>query len=100
MPSHLQELMEDGEHYGWLAVRAYHVAWFQHLEQGWAMSGDEAIKLKLCHALMWHPVMLATKDIATPSQPAKQQQPNTTHRRRGSVFSELAKPGDKNMHWF
>ena len=26
MLAHLQELKEDGEHYGWLAVRAYHAA--------------------------------------------------------------------------
>ena len=33
MLSHLQELMEDGEHYGWPVVRAYHATWL-HVEQG------------------------------------------------------------------
>ena len=34
MLDHLQELMEDGEHYGWPVVRAYHASWLQHIEQG------------------------------------------------------------------
>ena len=33
---HLQELMEDHEHYGWPLVRVYHTAWLQHMEQGWS----------------------------------------------------------------
>ena len=36
MLSHLQELMADGEAYGWHVVLAYHAAWLQHLEQGWS----------------------------------------------------------------
>ena len=32
MLTHLQELMEDGEKYGWPAARAYHAAWLQHIE--------------------------------------------------------------------
>ena len=43
MLEHLQELMEDGEHYGWLVVRPYHAPWLQNIEQGWAAWGDEAI---------------------------------------------------------
>ena len=35
MASHLQEMMEDGETFGWLVVCAYHAHWLQHLEQGW-----------------------------------------------------------------
>ena len=34
MLAHLQEMMEDGEAYGWPIVLSYHVAWLQHLEQG------------------------------------------------------------------
>ena len=34
MLSHIQELMADGEAYGWPVVLAYHAAWLQHLEQG------------------------------------------------------------------
>ena len=38
MAIHLQEMMEDGETFGWPVVRAYHAAWLQVLapapEQG------------------------------------------------------------------
>ena len=34
MLSHLQELMANGETYGWPIALAYHTAWIQHLEQG------------------------------------------------------------------
>ena len=50
----LQELMKDGEQYGWPAVRAYHATWLQHMEQGWAAWGDQAAKLELHCALVWH----------------------------------------------
>ena len=43
--------MEDGEWY-LSVVRAYHAAWLQHVEQGWAAWGDEAVKLKLQHVLV------------------------------------------------
>ena len=46
MLSHLQELMEDGQHYGWATVRSYHVALLQNLEQGQATWEDEETKLK------------------------------------------------------
>ena len=39
--THLQELMADGEHYGWPAISAYHAAWLQHIEQGRTAWGDE-----------------------------------------------------------
>ena len=32
MATHLQEMMEDGETFGWPLVKAYHAVWFQHLE--------------------------------------------------------------------
>ena len=55
MLDHPQELMEDGEHYGWPVVRAYHAAWLQHIEYGREAWGDKAVKLKLQHALEWLP---------------------------------------------
>ena len=33
MLDHFQELMEDGEHYGWSVVSACHATWLQHMEQ-------------------------------------------------------------------
>ena len=50
---HLQELMEDADTYGWEAVRIYHAAWLQFLEQGCVSCGDEDKKLKLYRALVW-----------------------------------------------
>ena len=57
MIEHLQEQMEDGEHYGWPMVRVYHAAWLQNIEQGRAAWRDEATKLKLQRALVWHRVV-------------------------------------------
>ena len=47
MLDHLQELMEDGEHYGWPVVWGYHAAWLQYMEQGQEAWGNEAAKLQL-----------------------------------------------------
>ena len=54
MLSHIHELMDDEENYRWLAVRAYHAAWLQHLEQAQAMWDEEAIKLKSCSHVALH----------------------------------------------
>ena len=32
MSTHLKEIMEDGETFGWPVVRAYHAFWLQHLD--------------------------------------------------------------------
>ena len=45
--SHLQELMEDVEVYGWKVVKDYHAAWLQFMEQGRAAWCDTAKKEKL-----------------------------------------------------
>ena len=47
MLTHLHEMMDDGEAYGWPIVRSYHAAWLQHVEQHQAMWEDEATQLKL-----------------------------------------------------
>ena len=39
--THLQELMEYGERYWWLDVRAYHATWLQHIEQVQVAWGEE-----------------------------------------------------------
>ena len=44
MLTHLQELFEDIEMYGWKSVNDYHAAWLQLLEQGWAAWGDAVKK--------------------------------------------------------
>ena len=54
MGDHLQEMMEDGETFGWPMVGAYHAVWLQYLEQGKATWNNEATRLKLCRSLVWH----------------------------------------------
>ena len=45
MASHLEDLMEDVELYGWERVRAYHIVWLNQLEQGWATWENEEEKV-------------------------------------------------------
>ena len=83
MLEHLQELMEDWEHYGWPVVRAYHATWIQNIEQGRVAWGAEAIKLKLWHALVWHRVMApidSHQAYTAPSQLSSAHQPSQTFR--------------------
>ena len=54
MSAHVKEIMEDGKCFRWPTVRAYHVVWLQHLERGRATWDDEATRLKLHKALVWH----------------------------------------------
>ena len=54
MDSHLEDLMEDGEAYGWPVVRDFHSTWLQHIEMGRTTWDDEATKLKLRRTLVWH----------------------------------------------
>ena len=78
MLKHLQELMEDAEHYGWPILRAYHAAWLQHIEQGRAVWGDVSTKFRLQHVVVWHHVVTLVEpshtytvnyQLATPFQP-------------------------------
>ena len=73
MLTHLQEIMEDGEAYGWPVVQYYHAAWLQHMEQGRVSWEDETTKLKLRRALVWHRVLLPTESSSAPSHPTRQQ---------------------------
>ena len=69
MLNHLQELMEDSKHYGWPVIRACNAAWLQHVEQSWAVWGDEAVKLRLWHALVWHHVVASTDSYQASTAP-------------------------------
>ena len=68
MLNHLQELIEEVEHYGWPMVRAYHATWLQHIEHGRVAWGDTAVKLKLhlpwCGIMSWPP-----QTLLRPTQP-------------------------------
>ena len=92
---HLQALMEYDDDYGWLAVRAYHAAWLQILEQGQALWGDKVVKLKLGCALMSCCAQKPPQHSL--SRASHEQPPQTTNKpnRRGTVLSEPAKPEDK-----
>ena len=95
MPTHLQDLMEDGEAYGWSMVLSYHATWLQHLEQGWASWGDHATKLKLSHALLWHLVAPSSNAPAAPSQLCKQPPAANRTQRKREPYGGLAKPRSK-----
>ena len=73
MLSHLQELMADGEAYGWPVVLVYHAACLQHLKQGRAAWVDLDTKLKLRWALVWHSMAKSPRPVAA-SQAASQHQ--------------------------
>ena len=75
----LQELKEDGEHYGWLVVRAYHADWLQNIEQGRAAWGDASAKLRLQCVLVWHCVVAQVEVHHTYPAP---YQPTTTYQPR------------------
>ena len=89
MLNHLQELMEDGEHYGWPVFRCIMLPG----EQGRVAWRDEAVKLKLTCALVWHHVVApqtplkptppphswpAPTNLAKP--PSGSRQPHQNHR--------------------
>ena len=52
LPQHLQELMDDAEIYSWRAVRDYHTAWLQNIEQGRTSWKDTDKKAKLRRTLV------------------------------------------------
>ena len=56
MDSHLQDLMEDGEAYGWQVVSDFHSTWLQCIELVRATWDNHDTKLKLIHTLVWHRV--------------------------------------------
>ena len=70
MSAHLKEIMGDGETFGWPVVRAYLVVWLQHLQLGRAMWDDEATRLKLRRALVWHKMAPSSQPSATPATTA------------------------------
>ena len=93
MSGHLQEMMEDGETFGWPVVRAYHAVWLQHLEQGRAMWHNETTKLKLRRALVWHRIAPSSQPRSTPASTTPQA-PIRALRHMGP-FRLTAQPGDQ-----
>ena len=67
MVAHLQEMVGDVETFGWHMVRAYHAVWLQHQEQGRVTWNDEATRLKLCRALVWHRIAPSSQPSAKPA---------------------------------
>ena len=71
MESHLQDLIEDGEAYGWPVVRDFHSTWLQHIEMGRVTWDDHATKLKL--TLVWHRVASPMQRSSPNPRPETQQ---------------------------
>ena len=93
MLAHSQQLMEDGEAYGWSVVLLlYDAAWLQHLEQGRALWEHHAMKLKLRHPLVWHWMVLPSKALAASPQPRKQPPAAIRNHRKAGAYSGPAKP--------
>ena len=55
MTTHLEELMEVVDHYGWETVKAFSAAWLNQLEQKCTNWSDGEARMKLRRALVWHP---------------------------------------------
>ena len=53
MLSHLQQLMEDSDVYGWKVTRDFHATWVQKMEQGRAAWGETGKKEKFKRLLVW-----------------------------------------------
>ena len=81
--SHLQDLMEDGETYGWPVVRDFYSTWLQHIDMGRATWDDHVTKMKLRWTLMWHRVAYPMQGLPpTPFKRGNSPPPpaNTTQR--------------------
>ena len=73
MESHLQDLMEDREAYGWLVVRNFHSTWLQYIEMGRVLWDDHATKLRLRRTLVWH-CLVSPKQRSSPNPQPKSQE--------------------------
>ena len=58
MATHLDELMQDSELYGWQKVRAFHSVWLNQIEQGRASQLEHYTKLSFRRALVWYQLVL------------------------------------------
>ena len=92
MDSHLTDLMENGEAYGWPVVRDVHSTWWQHIEMGRATWDDHATKLKLRRTLVWHPVASPMQGQSPNPYPKTQLPFRTAHRSPPNPCSETQKP--------
>ena len=67
MLSNLHELFPHVKVYGWKAVREYHAAWFQLLEQGQTAWGDESKRAQLRSLMVWSKPSLSSRLPHPPS---------------------------------
>ena len=61
MLTHLKELFEDVDVYGWKGVREYQAAWLQLLEQGRAEWKDEGKRAQLHRLMVWSKPSLSSR---------------------------------------
>ena len=69
MLTHLRELFEDVDVYGWSVVKECHAAWLQFLEQGRAVLKDEGKRAQLCHLMVWSKPSLLSRFSHMPPTP-------------------------------
>ena len=83
MLRHLKALLQDVDDYGWWAVRDYHAAWLQLIEQGRATWLDEGERALLRRRMVW-------------SKPSVSQR-SSTPSSRSSAFGPHHPPTPKNQ---
>ena len=92
MDSHLQDLMEDGEAYGWPVVRDFHSTWLQYIEMERTTWDDHPTKLKLRCTIVWHRVASATQGSSPNRQPETEQPYHPAHRSSANPHPETQQP--------
>ena len=95
MVSHLEELMEDTDAYGWDKVRGFHAAWMNQMEQCRCEWGEEDQKLKMKRAL----ILLATmnnKGVSIETSKGAEKKTDST----ANAYHVPAKPGTETCKDF
>ena len=98
MLTHLQEFFEDVEVYWWKAVREYHAAWHQLLEQGRAAWGDESKRAQLRLIMVWSKPSLSSRLPYPPSTSVTStnlRPPTQTRAGRFGYVAVPSKPDDR-----
>ena len=80
--------MADAKLYRWEAVRAFHIIWFQQLEQLCMLWTDQEIKMTFHQALEWH-----HHTVMHHWHPAPYAQQTKPAQESASPFNVMTKPG-------
>ena len=66
MLTHLRELFEDVDVYGWKVVQEYHAAWLQLLEQDQVAWKDKGKRAHLRRLMVWSKPSVSSRFSHTP----------------------------------